>query len=121
MCNKKNILNFSPIPPPDSPPTPPASEGVEGTSSPSTRSTPPQAFPPPPPSTAPPRRTCTRVGGIVILIHSILIRFIFILAGSVAQLVTCAGSCRTTFKWCEFDPRDAQQMFGTPFSKVSLR
>ena len=24
-------------------------------------------------------------------------------------------------QWCEFDPRDVQQLFGTPFSKVSLR
>ena len=25
------------------------------------------------------------------------------------------------FQRCEFDPRDVQQLFGTPFSKVSLR
>jgi len=42
-------------------------------------------------------------------------------AGPVAQLVTCAVSCRTASKWFEFDPRDVQQLFGTPFSKVSLR
>ena len=38
----------------------------------------------------------------------------------IAQLITCSISCRTAFKWCEFDPRDVQQLFGTPFSKVSL-
>ena len=40
--------------------------------------------------------------------------------GPVAQLVSCTVSCRTTFKWCEFDPRDVQQLFDTPFCKVSL-
>ena len=39
-------------------------------------------------------------------------------AGPVVQLVTCAVSCHTAFKWCEFDPRGVQQVFGTPFSKV---
>jgi len=37
-----------------------------------------------------------------------------------AQLVTCVVSCCTVFKLCEFDPRDVK-LFGTPFSKVSLR
>ena len=41
--------------------------------------------------------------------------------GSVAPLARCVVSCRTAFKWCEFDPRDVQQLFGTPCSKVSLR
>ena len=41
-------------------------------------------------------------------------------AGSVAPLVTYTVSCRTAFKWCEFDPRHAQQLFGTPFSEVAL-
>ena len=42
-------------------------------------------------------------------------------AGPITQLVMCMVSCRTAFKWCEFDPRDIQQLFGRPFSKVSLR
>jgi len=52
---------------------------------------------------------------------NILDEIIFFISGPIVQLVTCVVSCRTAFKWCEFDPRDVQQLFGTPFSKVSLR
>ena len=47
--------------------------------------------------------------------------FNFFIYGPIAQLITCSVSCRTAFKWCEFDPRHVQQLFGTPFSMVSLR
>ena len=31
-----------------------------------------------------------------------------VVCGPIAQLVTCAASHRTAFKWCEFDPRDVE-------------
>ena len=38
-----------------------------------------------------------------------------------STVVMCVVSYRTNFKWCEFNPRDVPQLFGTPFSNVSLR
>ena len=47
--------------------------------------------------------------------------YTLVMAGPVAQMVTCAVSYRTAFNWYEFDPRAVQPLFGTSFSKMSLR
>ena len=65
---------------------------------------------------------CSTINSTIALFVVLLYYLYYMLyvTDPVAPLVTYTVSCRTAFKWCEFDPRHAQQLFGTPFSEVAL-